>query len=306
MKTLLKTDFLKKGLILLFIPLLVGLTGEVDNFFASNPSHIKKLKETKRCDRCNLRNAPLNGAALTRARLRGANLRGARLVGANLSGADLSGANLAGARLNGANLRGARMSGANLSHANLGGANLRGADLRSANLQGANLKGANLRGAKGVNSAANMKRLSSTGFTLFEILLVVAIIGLTTALIIPRMDMGQTALLKAQVRDAVAILNHARRSAIIHSRPMVASFSTSSDTQSTPGQWVSRGASLEWGQQEGEDKDNTETVHEIVFYPEGGSSGGEFSIVQDDYKVTIIVNPLTGRVETKFADDENV
>lgn len=149
----------------------------------------------------------------------------------------------------------------------------------------------------------NIKFLLNHGFTLLEILLVVSIIGLTTLLIIPRMDMGQTTMLRAQVREAVAILNHARRSAIIHSRPMVASFSLSSTAQPTSGQWVSRGATVEWGKQDKKDAD-TEISHEITFYPEGGSSGGEFSLVQDDYKITITVNPLTGKVETKSADEE--
>lgn len=148
--------------------------------------------------------------------------------------------------------------------------------------------------------ANNANHFSTQGFTLLEILLVVSIIGLTTMLIIPRVDMGQTTLLRAQAREAVATLNYARRSAIIHSRPMVVSFSTSPTAQSVPGQWVSRGATLEWGKQDEKDK---EATHEITFYPEGGSSGGEFSIVQDDYKITIIINPLTGKVETKFADE---
>lgn len=150
----------------------------------------------------------------------------------------------------------------------------------------------------------DVKRSSIHGFTLLEILLVVSIIGLTALLIIPSMDMGQTTVLKAQVREAVAILNHARRSAIIHSRPMIASFSLSSTAQSTPGQWVSRGATVEWGKQDKKES-VTEASHEITFYPEGGSSGGEFSLVQDDYKITITVNPLTGKVETKSVDEEN-
>lgn len=155
-----------------------------------------------------------------------------------------------------------------------------------------------------VNKAESSWSLNcvSTGFTLLEMLLVVAIIGLTMMLTIPHMGMGQTTILKAQVREAVAILNHARRSAIIHGRPMVVTFSTSSTAPSMPGQWVSRGASLQWGGEESGDKAVT---HEITFYPEGGSSGGELSILQDDYKVNITINPLTGKVETVFVDEEH-
>lgn len=140
----------KKLLFMVLIPLLmVGLVGHLT--LAANPTHLKTLKETKKCVRCNLSGARLNGARLIRAQLAGANLSGAKLRGANLRGADLSGANLSGADLRRANLRGARMGRANLRNANLGGANLRGVNLSGANTAGATLTGAVLNDATGTS-----------------------------------------------------------------------------------------------------------------------------------------------------------
>jgi uncharacterized protein YjbI with pentapeptide repeats len=55
-------------------------------------SSIEKLLKTKRCSRCNLKNANLADANLT-----GSDLSYANLANANLSGANLIGANLTGA-----------------------------------------------------------------------------------------------------------------------------------------------------------------------------------------------------------------
>ncbi len=140
-------------LILCFLfPIVWGGSLTLDVYYneswAANQTHVKRLKKTKRCPRCNLSRANLRGLNLARANLRGANLVGARMDGINLRSANLNGANLNGARLKRANLRGARMRGAKLIRANLQRAVLRGADLRGANLTRAYLHKANLRGAK--------------------------------------------------------------------------------------------------------------------------------------------------------------
>src|SRR3954470_12722685 len=72
--------------------------------FAADPNHVAQLRETKKCERCDLSGANLIEATLSGANLSGANLIGADLLGANLSGrAYLLGANLSRANLIGAN-----------------------------------------------------------------------------------------------------------------------------------------------------------------------------------------------------------
>ena len=80
---------------------------------AFDPEHLKKLKETNECPRCDLYKANLRGANLWEANLKGANLSGAYLENTNLEYADLEYANLSGANLKDVNLGDANLEGAN-------------------------------------------------------------------------------------------------------------------------------------------------------------------------------------------------
>lgn len=91
---------------------------------AENPEHLKQLRETKQCHKCDLSGADLSGADLSFAVLTGANLTGANLTRANLSNADLSRANLTKADLSYANLNKAYLTNANLHQSKFIGASL--------------------------------------------------------------------------------------------------------------------------------------------------------------------------------------
>ena len=83
--------------------------------YRADPAQVKQLRETKRCEGCNLQDADLRGTFLDGAHLKNADLRGAKLYKATLRQADLTDANLYGADLSGADLRGVR--GLNLAGA---------------------------------------------------------------------------------------------------------------------------------------------------------------------------------------------
>lgn len=91
---------------------------------AENPEHLKQLRETKQCPKCDLSGVDLSGANLSFAVLTGANLSGANLKGANLKNADLSRANLTKADLSYANLNKAYLTNANLHQTKFIGASL--------------------------------------------------------------------------------------------------------------------------------------------------------------------------------------
>jgi type II secretion system protein H len=155
-----------------------------------------------------------------------------------------------------------------------------------------------------------MKKLQKVlGFSLLELMIVMAIVGMIATLVIPRVSSSQVALLKAQVREVAAVLNYARRSAIIRGKTTKASFYNKKMGENTllqksakPEQWISRGAILQWG--EGS-KEKDKTVYEITFYPEGGSSGGKFTLIHQKYKATITVDPLTSKIESLFSVSES-
>ncbi|NJO15880.1 MAG: prepilin-type N-terminal cleavage/methylation domain-containing protein [Thioploca sp.] len=162
--------------------------------------------------------------------------------------------------------------------------------------------------------APKNRPLFQAGFTLLELIIVMAIIGMIASLVIPHIGSGQLTLLKAQMREVVAVLNYARRSAIVEGKQKVASFyegkentAEKSPQKMNPGQWVSRGTTLQWGEKTGEDQppEKAEKGYQITFYPEGGSSGGEIILGYLEHKAVIRVNPLTGKVEAEIVDDKN-
>lgn len=158
----------------------------------------------------------------------------------------------------------------------------------------------------------------SSGFTLLELIIVMAIIGMIAGLVIPHIGSGQQTLLKTQMREAVAVLNYARRAAIVEGKPKVASFYTGKansaaklSPKNTPIQWVSHGITLQWSEKSTDDKTAkpakeadpaSEPVYQFTFYPEGGSSGGEIILSYLEHKAVIRVNPLTGKVEAEIGD----
>lgn len=106
---------------------LCGIALPVMQAFAFVPEDLERLKTTKNCPGCDLRNANLRGAYLEKAIMEGANLMGANLEASNLQGAVLDDASLEKA-----NLKKAVLSGASLDHANMDDADLSGALLDGA------------------------------------------------------------------------------------------------------------------------------------------------------------------------------
>ncbi len=136
----------RAGRALLILSLLTGVC------YGFNPADLEKVKNTNRCEDCDLTAADMagrvmNDVKLTNAKIAGAKMAGADLSSGNLSGADLSGADLSGADLSYANLWHARLTKANLSGGRLIGAKFQGADLSGADLSGANVAAADFSGA---------------------------------------------------------------------------------------------------------------------------------------------------------------
>ena len=151
----------------------------------------------------------------------------------------------------------------------------------------------------------------SAGFTLLEILLVFAIIGMASILVVPNLGGLELRTFSAQVREASSLLNYARRIAVVSGQPATASFSVSDDANessegsgpsSSVGKWHSSGVALTYRDSTDRESDIDETI-DITFYPEGGSTGGTLMLQLEDRVAAIEVDPFTGRVTTTFLDD---
>ncbi len=155
---------INKSVLIMFLNLILLLFFLSGELFAYKNSDLKKLKNTKKCIKCDL-----SGANLQYTNLSGSNLNKANLSKANLSKANLNKANLSETNLNKANLRRADLTGVDLRNANLKSAKLTGADLTGAILSGAILKGAILSWAKLVDgdlTGADLRGANLTGTNL--------------------------------------------------------------------------------------------------------------------------------------------
>lgn len=160
-----------------------------------------------------------------------------------------------------------------------------------------------------------------TGFTLLELIVVLVILGMTAAIVVPRINSGQQTIFRADLREASATLNYARRIAIITGKEATATLKSNSEQQDRPkhfsaGEWMGRVSQLTCkpvGEEEEEltleqSKKEAEaagqSVCQITFYPEGGSSGEKIGFRYLHYRAEININPLTGKLDTELLEHE--
>ncbi len=149
---------------------------------------------------------------------------------------------------------------------------------------------------------------TARGFTLLELLLVLTVIGLASALIVPNIGNLESRTFGAQVREAVSLLNYARRMAVVSGNPSTASFIVAEAEEDTSlarnsvGRWQSIGTSIRFRDSTDREMEVEEKI-EVTFYPEGGSTGGELLMALDDQYVDISIDPFTGRVSAVYVDE---
>ncbi|MDM8569705.1 prepilin-type N-terminal cleavage/methylation domain-containing protein [Thiotrichales bacterium HSG1] len=164
------------------------------------------------------------------------------------------------------------------------------------------------------------RKIKPAGFTLLELIIVMVIIGMMAMLVIPNIGSSQGAILKAQAREAMAMLKYARRSATIEGKQksIILKEGNESAQKINPdsGIWTSRGVSLQVGKsdddksEKNDDKSekNSEKINDnikITFYPEGGSSGGQITLTFHNHTAKIEINPLTGKIKSDiFVNDD--
>ena len=163
------------------------------------------------------------------------------------------------------------------------------------------------------------------GFTLLEILLVLALLALASVLVVPNVGSLDARTYSVQLRQVNALLHYARRNAVITGLPFSARLygptfrpddadiasadefaggrergqGQSAGLLQTPeARWKSDGIALSY-------EDSTERLTEVerfidvTFYPEGGSSGGTLIFSRDDRHTRIVIDPFTGRISSE-------
>jgi|SRR5580658_6284177 general secretion pathway protein H len=142
-------------------------------------------------------------------------------------------------------------------------------------------------------SAGVLARGCEAGFTLVELLIVLAIIGMTLAIAVPLFAGHMTGpVLNAATEEIRVALRGARSTAMIEDRPVVFRADAGS------GYWLDRNhfaLPLMSGAQPL--RVATQGAGEISFYPSGGSSGGRIVVTSGNGQREIAVDALTGRAD---------
>lgn len=151
------------------------------------------------------------------------------------------------------------------------------------------------------------------GFTLLELLVVLSIIGIAATLVAPTITSTESKTFNAQIRQAEAALNYARRIAIVRSTPSVARFRVLDPDdpfrEEAPTDarglripyWESNEVGIRFRNTFEQDAEETDTV-EITFFPQGGSTGGVLNFRMNQLTAYIDINPITGRISTSYED----
>lgn len=145
------------------------------------------------------------------------------------------------------------------------------------------------------------------GFTLMELMIVMAIIAMASAIIIPRIGTSDGKLFRVQLQSLLATINYNRRSAIVLNRPVEMTIFPfdKKDEDSTvlvaKGNWISQGANIQWssGSQIIRNK-----IFKIKYYPQGGATGGSIRLQHGSYIASLIIDGVTGKMTLKESKND--
>jgi general secretion pathway protein H len=139
------------------------------------------------------------------------------------------------------------------------------------------------------------------GFTLVEILVVVAIIGLAMAVVAGAMGMSLTGQqVRGASRDLVASLRYTRGQAIVKREPQVLLFNLDERSYRAPGRSpIELPEKFEIAVETARQEMLASGEVGIRFYPDGSSTGGNVEISRGDVVWRIDINWLTGEVNLR-------
>jgi len=169
----------------------------------------------------------------------------------------------------------------------------------------------------GANSQTLQSRvMKQQGFTLLELLIVLSIIVLASAIIIPSITGTESNVLAAQIRQTASAFNYARRIAIVKGAPQVVTLfqmdPEDPDYPESRGEIIQQAGVPILEQYEAEilfqadinEEPEVLDIIEIIFFPQGGSTGGILNFSMADLSGSVQVDPITGRVSIYYPGEE--
>ena len=165
--------------------------------------------------------------------------------------------------------------------------------------------------------ARPLTAIPQRGFTLLEIILVLAIIATASIMVVPNLGGFEARTFSTQLRQAQSLLNYARRTAVVSGQASTVSFNVlpsdeidqfDSEQRHTSlsnivAQWSGEGVTLRFRDSTDREIEIEEST-EVTFYPEGGSSGGLLLFAQESQTGVIDIDPFTGKVTSGDPDRE--
>jgi general secretion pathway protein H len=154
------------------------------------------------------------------------------------------------------------------------------------------------------------------GFTLLELMVVLALLVLGVGLVIPNLANRGGSEFNAEVRQAVAMLRYARRVAIVEAQPRAVRFYAldrraadyavrrqALQSARQPTDWISESIALAYGDDLSQPT-RDERALTLTFFPQGGSTGGVLTFTQGERRARLRVDPITGRIAVAYAGEE--
>jgi len=158
--------------------------------------------------------------------------------------------------------------------------------------------------------------LRQKGFSLLELIIVMAIIAIAGALVIPRMN-NDGLYFQTQTRELIAILKYNRRMAVYENVPREVSISFhetpdqaaphspsgGSKSRRDKRHWRSHKINFSWESQQQIYEQNQ--AFSITFFPQGGATSGTITLQYAPFTSRIKVDGFTGKISLLADDDEN-
>lgn len=154
------------------------------------------------------------------------------------------------------------------------------------------------------------KAPSPSGFTLFEVILVLGLIAVLSVVVLPAVGRWQAAVplqrAEAQVRDAILT---SRTTAMTTGRPTVVEIDSGSTRyrclRPGPGEGIRTEYQLPDGVQFSADSGSGSPTKRLAFTPDGVATDAAIDLVAaDGHKTRLRLRRLTGNVSVEPADDE--